>query len=175
MANENNTDSAVRIFTDSEVDQWQRMRFTEAHGPMLAYLVQTGAIELNRVYKDREELDEDDFDSEEEYEAALEEQEEEREGEEELYGYPAAQCTMYTPDFDLDPQMAIEAGFVVYEVDHDPHCIVPFDMVIGVDGGGYSFRDQHWRPLREAVNAAFEAMLERDYSRAAATLGKEAS
>jgi len=61
--------------------------------------------------------------------------------------WPAAHGTMWRAPRDVKlEQMLEDAGFVVYMMDE------PFDgeLLFGVDGGGYSFEDEHWQPLRAA-------------------------
>lgn len=78
-----------------------------------------------------------------------------QEFEEELHGFPVAWNCMWSPRESVygDQLEALtEAGFVVYDV--SKHTDVPFgfDTVFGVDGGGYDFYDQHWKPLRAIVS-----------------------
>jgi len=90
------------------------------------------------------------------YEKALEAHEAAvQEFEEELHGFPVAWNCMWSPRESVygDQLDALtEAGFVVYSV--SKHTDVPFgfDDVFGVDGGGYDFYDQHWKPLRAIVS-----------------------
>lgn len=90
------------------------------------------------------------------YEKAIEAHEAAVQGfEEELHGFPVAWNCMWSPRegvYDDQLDALTEAGFVVYAV--SKHTDVPFgfDHVFGVDGGGYSFYDQHWKPLRAIVS-----------------------
>jgi len=71
-----------------------------------------------------------------------------------LCDFPVAQHCMWSPRNRVyDDQIAalIEAGFVVYSV-LDTELPLPFSIVFGVDGGGYSFVDDHWIPLRAIVS-----------------------
>lgn len=69
----------------------------------------------------------------------------------ELHAWPAAHGTCrLVDDRDEVREAAIRAGFVVYECDGGPFhgC-----LALCIDGGGYSFRGQHWLPLRAALAA----------------------
>lgn len=83
-----------------------------------------------------------------------------------LNGFPVSQNCMWSPrDRVYDDQIAalVEAGFVVYSV-LDTDLPLPFSIVFGIDGGGYSFVDDHWIPLRAIVSriaAAREGSRER--------------
>ena len=89
------------------------------------------------------------------YDDAWREYEEAREDFENLHGFPVAWNQMWTPwDQTLrgaELEALIESGFVVFnttgsEIDFG------FDYVFGVDGGGYSFYEAHWRPLRARLS-----------------------
>lgn len=90
------------------------------------------------------------------YKKALEAHEEAvKEFEEELYGFPVAWNCMWSPReniYDDQIDALIEAGFIVYAVSKHTDIPYGFDHVFGVDGGGYSFNDQHWKPLRAIVS-----------------------
>lgn len=91
-----------------------------------------------------------------------------REFEEDLNGWPVAWNCMWTPyEGKLRPDQAsalLEAGFVVYEVASHTNIDFGFDAVFGVDGGGYDFYSDHWRPLRALVSRkAAEFWLSREW------------
>ena len=90
------------------------------------------------------------------YEKALEAHEEAvREFESELYGFPVAWNCMWSPResiYDNQLNALTEAGFIVYAVSKHTDIPYGFDHVFGIDGGGYSFYDQHWKPLRAIVS-----------------------
>ena len=58
---------------------------------------------------------------------------------------------MWVPDFSLDTDTAVGAGFTVYDVSYDPHGLLPFDTIIGINSAGYDFHELHWKPLRDAL------------------------
>lgn len=67
-----------------------------------------------------------------------------------MYGYPAAWGWMWTFDEILDedwarenPDIIQQCGFVMYEHEN-------LGIVLGIDGAGYNFYDQHWIPLYKA-------------------------
>lgn len=106
---------------------------------------------LNRVDDlEPEEPDLDDFDTEEEYEAAIEKWEAELEEWEIRFDeyYPFAWGTFWSLD-DYRPDVVdalVASGFVVYDT---TGCMEDFGATIfGVNGGGYSFYGAHWCPLR---------------------------
>ena len=89
------------------------------------------------------------------YDDAWREYEEARENFENLHGFPVAWNQMWTP---TDPKLRgseidalIESGFVVYDT-RSSNIDFGFDYVFGVDGGGYSFYEAHWRPLRARLS-----------------------
>lgn len=105
----------------------------------------------------------------------------------ELYGWPAAHATLWQcedrPEI-VDALLA--SGFIVYRPAHT------FDgLIVGIDGGGYSFIGAHWIPLRarlakaqaeqwnEPINPELlqllgkEALAESETDRLAAALGGE--
>lgn len=104
------------------------------------------------------------------YEKAKEEYEEAvREFEEELNGFPVAWNCMWTPyEGKLRPDQTsalLEAGFIIYEVSAHTDVDFGFDAVFGVDGGGYDFYSDHWRPLRALVSRyAAQFWLSRDHA-----------
>jgi hypothetical protein len=64
-----------------------------------------------------------------------------------VHYFPCAHGWMYHPDFSLDEEWIREniekvetCGFLVFETDET-------GILLGVDGGGYSFVDEHWHPL----------------------------
>jgi hypothetical protein len=89
------------------------------------------------------------------YDDAWREYEEARENFENLHGFPVAWNQMWTPcDQTLrgaELEALIESGFVVYATGHSD-IDFGFDYVFGVDGAGYSFYEQHWRPLRARLS-----------------------
>jgi hypothetical protein len=89
------------------------------------------------------------------YEDAWREYEEAREDFENLNGFPVAWNQMWTPwDQTLrsaELEALVESGFVVYATGHS-EIDFGFDYVFGVDGGGYSFYEAHWRPLRARLS-----------------------
>ena len=90
-----------------------------------------------------------------EYDAAWDAYNEALESYENSHGFPAAWNQMWTPceqtlrGAELDA--LIESGFVVYATGHS-EIDFGFDHVFGVDGAGYSFYEQHWRPLRARLS-----------------------
>ncbi len=65
-------------------------------------------------------------------------------GRDDLYGFPFAQRFGYQIE-EREIERFIEHGFVVWRFDGDP--------IAGIDGGGYSFDDAHWRPMWLAMMA----------------------
>lgn len=87
-----------------------------------------------------------------EYKAANAKYEEELEefesAEHNLCGWPVAWGEMYQCRDDKDSiQALMDSGFVVYRVVNDDLGLAE-DILFGVDGGGYSFYEAHWIPLR---------------------------
>lgn len=89
------------------------------------------------------------------YDDAWREYEEARENFENLSGFPVAWNQMWTPcDQALrhgEIAALVESGFVVYDTTGS-EIDFGFDYVFGVDGGGYSFYEAHWRPLRARLS-----------------------
>jgi hypothetical protein len=161
---------------------WIRLNFNEEHGPLIAHAMGEDSDALERRGHPGDfDMDEPDepvepelaypaeevalaYDNEmaayrEElaaYEKALEAHEEAvREFEEELHGFPVAWNCMWSPRESVygdQLDALIEAGFVVYAVSKHTDIPYGFDHVFGVDGGGYDFYDQHWKPLRAIVS-----------------------
>ncbi len=72
----------------------------------------------------------------------------------ELYGWPAAHGALWQcEDRPEIVEALLASGFIVYRPDHT------FDgLIVGIDGGGYSFWGQHWLPLRARfARASFES------------------
>ena len=68
-----------------------------------------------------------------------------------VYAYPCAHGWMFHPENNLDEEWIrenIEAveqcGFLVYECEET-------GILLGVDGGGYCFYDEHWKPLYRSI------------------------
>lgn len=65
-----------------------------------------------------------------------------------VHGWPAAHSYLFSPNDRMDEDfirdnadtIADTCGFLIYEADET-------GIVLGIDGGGYSFFDQHWIPL----------------------------
>jgi hypothetical protein len=109
------------------------------------------------------------------YEKALEAHEEAvREFEEELHGFPVAWNCMWSPRESVyggQLEALTEAGFIVYAVSKHTDIPYGFDHVFGVDGAGYDFYDQHWRPLRAILSRdAAQRWLSKGYGSAADTV-----
>lgn len=89
------------------------------------------------------------------YDDAWAEYEEARESFESLHGFPVAWNQMWTPcDQSLrsaEIDALIESGFVVYDASGS-EIDFGFNHVFGVDGAGYSFYEEHWRPLRARLS-----------------------
>ncbi|MAH51342.1 hypothetical protein CMI37_36335 [Candidatus Pacearchaeota archaeon] len=67
----------------------------------------------------------------------------EEEAEEYLHAFPFAWGTAFLPDYDVQPDEATAAGFLLYEFRGQ--------QVLGIDGGGYDFYEQHWAPLKSGL------------------------
>jgi len=93
--------------------------------------------------------------AEKKYDDAWAEYEEARESFENLHGFPVAWNQMWTPcdqclrSAEIDALIA--SGFVVYDASRSD-IDFGFNCVFGVDGAGYSFYEQHWRPLRARLS-----------------------
>ena len=68
-----------------------------------------------------------------------------------VYAYPCAHGWMFHPENSLDEKWIKEnietvekCGFLIYESEEA-------GILLGVDGGGYCFWDEHWKPLYKAV------------------------
>ena len=75
-----------------------------------------------------------------------------------LNGFPVAWNTMWTIDSDISDQSEkalLSSGFVVYKVNDEVDPDLGFRWVFGVDGGGYSFCEAHWRPLRALLSKQY--------------------
>jgi len=84
------------------------------------------------------------------YDDAWAEYEEERESFENLHGFPVAWNRMWTSDERVRPddvQALVDSGFVVYDTGNS-NIDFGFNILFGVDGGGYDFYEAHFRPLR---------------------------
>jgi len=65
-----------------------------------------------------------------------------------VYAWPAGWGTLFNPKDSSDEdwvkrnaeQIADKCGFLVYECDE-------VGLILGIDGGGYDFYEQHWLPL----------------------------
>jgi hypothetical protein len=67
-----------------------------------------------------------------------------------VYAYPAAHGWMFFPENSIDRQwmednidIVEKCGFIAYQSED-------FDILLGIDGGGYCFYTDHWIPLYEA-------------------------
>ena len=69
----------------------------------------------------------------------------EEEAEEHLHAFPFAWNTAFLPDWNIEPEEATEAWFLLYEFRGR--------QVLGIDGGGYDFYEAHWEPLMRALDA----------------------
>lgn len=109
------------------------------------------------------------------YKKALEAHEEAvQEFESELHGFPVAWNCMWSPRESVygdHLEALVEAGFIVYAVSKHTDIPYGFDHIFGVDGGGYNFYDQHWRPLRAILSRnATQRWLSKGYRSAADTV-----
>jgi len=72
----------------------------------------------------------------------------EDEDERELYGYPAAHGRMWLcEDRPETCEALLASGFIVYR-DASRDGFIGEGLIVGIDGGGYSFFGAHWIPLR---------------------------
>ena len=70
-----------------------------------------------------------------------------------LYDWPAAHGYMWTCEDRPEYRTALlESGFVVY-TDESREGYFVDRLIVGIDGGGYSFTGQHWIPLRARLAA----------------------
>ena len=67
-----------------------------------------------------------------------------------IYDWPAGWGYLFHPDFSLDEEWIREnietvekCGFLVYDCEET-------GILLGIDGGGYSFYENHWIPLYKA-------------------------
>ena len=67
-----------------------------------------------------------------------------------VYAWPCAHGWMFHPEYESDEEWIREhvedvesCGFLVYDSEET-------GILLGVDGGGYSFMDEHWLPLYAA-------------------------
>jgi len=74
--------------------------------------------------------------------------------EEHLHAFPFAWGTAFLPDFSVHPDDATKAGFLLYEFRDE--------LVLGIDGGGYDFYEQHWMPLMKLTRARAYGGIEND-------------
>lgn len=64
-----------------------------------------------------------------------------------VYSFPCAHGWLFHPENSLDEdwirdniEIVEEIGFIVYETDET-------GILLAIDGGGYSFWEEHWQPL----------------------------
>lgn len=156
---------------------WVTLNFDSMPQRILESLMRNGD-ELTKEFPELEEPEEDDFETEEEFQAALTEWEEECEARAENMGLPMW-GTMWIADASGDiMEDLLECGFDVFTPNYGvlAEC---YDgcVLFGVDGAGYSFYGGHWIPLRATrICRSFEAgyLTEEELVHAFAKLTEEA-
>lgn len=66
---------------------------------------------------------------------------------EEMYGYPVAWGTMWTFGESLDYDWALKNNEILERCGVIAYYSETLGVVIGIDGAGYDFYEQHWIPL----------------------------
>lgn len=67
-----------------------------------------------------------------------------------VYGYPVGWGTMWTFGESLDSEWAMENKDILEQCGVVAYYTESLGVVIGIDGGGYDFYEQHWIPLYRA-------------------------